>query len=108
LCSYAGLGLGQGYTDWKPISRARASKRGNRAIKRVLFLAARAAVKSKSALARRYEAQRQAGLDERAATRNLARTILFIACSLWKKGKRYDDTCVAVPNANAGSTRERP
>jgi transposase len=108
LCSYGGLGLGQGYTDWKPISRARASKRGNRAIKRVLFLAARAAVKSKSALARRYEAQRQAGLDERAATRNLARTILFLACSLWKKGKHYDDTCVAVPDPNAGSTRERP
>ena len=108
LCSCGGLGLGQGYTDWKPIGRARAAKRGNRAIKRVLFLAARAAVKSNSAPARRYQAQRQAGLDERAATRNLARTILFIACRLWKKGKDYDDTCVAVPGPHAGSTRDRP
>lgn len=37
LAAYAGLGLGQGITNWRPVGRTRASRRGNRAIKRVLF-----------------------------------------------------------------------
>ena len=53
LSSYAGLGLGQGITNWQPIGRARASRRGQRGLKRVLFIAARVAISHKNALARR-------------------------------------------------------
>lgn len=97
LSSYAGLGLGQGWTNWHPVGRARASRRGNRQLKRVLFLAAQAAVRSHSTLARRYRARLEAGWDARRAMRDLARKILFIACALWNSGEEYDDARVTVP-----------
>lgn len=97
LSSYGGLGLGQGWTNWKPIAPARASKRGNREVKRVLFLAAEAATKSNSRLARRYEARIRAGWKRDKAIRDLARLILQIACTLWRKGLDYDDQRVTVP-----------
>lgn len=97
--SYAGLGLGQGWTAWKPVSRARASKRGNREVKRVLFLAAEAATKSQSRLAERYAARLRAGWKHDKAIRDLARTILEIACALWRNDLIYDDRRVTVPTA---------
>jgi transposase len=97
LSSYAGLGLGQGRTNWKPVGRARASKRGNREVKRVLFLAAHAAAKSDSRLARRYAARIEAGWKPDKAIRDLARTVLETACCLWRKGLDYDDRRVSVP-----------
>lgn len=99
LSSYGGLGLGQGWTNWKPVGRARASQRGNREVKRVLFLAAKAAARSHSALGRRYEARLQTGWETDKATRDLARTILTTAWSLWRKNIAYDDRRVAVPTA---------
>lgn len=96
LSSYAGLGLGQGWTDWKPIGRARASKRGNRSIKRVMFLAAKAASRTDSALGKRYQARRQSGWGHDKAIRDLARTMLRCAWCLWKKGIDYDDGRVAA------------
>ena len=95
--SYSGLGLGQGVTDWKPVGRTHASKRGNRQLKRVLFLAAHAASRSHSAFGRLYQARLAAGWPESKANRDLARTILQTAWALWKKGKPYDDCLVAVP-----------
>jgi len=95
--AYAGLGLGQGWTNWQPVGRARASKRGNREVKRVLFLAAEAATKSDSALARRYAAHLEGGWDASKAKRDLARRLLWMACAMWRTGKTYDDTRVAVP-----------
>jgi transposase len=97
LCSYAGLGLGQGWTNWKPVGPARASRRGNRGVKRALFLAARAAIRGHNALARRYKARRQAGWKDDKATRDTARTILYIAVALWTKETDYDDAAVSVP-----------
>jgi transposase len=97
LSSYGGLGLGQGWTAWKPISPARASKRGNREVKRVLFLAAEAATKSKSRLAERYEARLRAGWKHDKAIRDLARLILQIACALWRENLPYEDRRVSVP-----------
>lgn len=98
LASYSGLGIGQGWTNWQPVGRAKASKRGQRKLKRVLFLSAfAAALKGKSALARRYQARRDAGWEHRKAIRDIAREILFIAVTLWRKGCEYDDTQVSVP-----------
>ena len=99
LSAYGGLGLGQGCTNWKPVGRARASKRGNREVKRVLFLAAKAAAQSNSALGRRYAARLEAGWERDKAARDLARTILVTAWTLWKKGIDYDDRRIAVPTA---------
>lgn len=96
--SYGGLGLKHDISNWKTTMRARASKRGQRELKRVLFLAARAAVRSKSALAKRYEARRAAGWEDKKAIRDLARTILFTACAIWKNGREYNDAKVSVPN----------
>jgi transposase len=97
LCSYAGLGLGQGWTNWKPVGPARASRRGNRSLKRALLLAARAAIRGHNALARRYQARRQAGWEDRKAIRDTARTILYTAIALWSKEIDYDDAAVSVP-----------
>lgn len=96
LNSYCGLGLGQGWTNWKPVGRARASKRGNRAVKRVLFLAATAASRTDSALGRRYQARLQSGWDHRKAIRDVARALLRCAWGMWKKGTNYDDRRVAA------------
>lgn len=96
LSSYAGLGLKNDISNWKPTKRARASKRGNRELKRALFLSARGALKGKSALKARYDARIAAGWDDRKAIRDVARTILFVACAVWRSGKEYDDTRVGV------------
>jgi transposase len=98
LSSYAGLGLGQGWTNWRPTGPARASKRGQRELKRVLFLAANAAVKGHNALARRYQARRDAGWEHSKAIRDTARTLLFALMKIWKTGKEYDDEHVNVPS----------
>lgn len=97
LSSYAGLGLGQGWTNWKPVGYARASRRGQRQLKRVLFIAARAAIAGKNTLAKRYEIRRSAGWDDRKAIRDIARTILFILRAVWITGKEYQDALVKVP-----------
>lgn len=97
LSSYAGLGLGQGFTNWKPVGRAHASKRGNRELKRALFLAAQAAIKSKSNLSRRYDARIAAGWEAAKAKRDIARKILFIASKILKTGREYNDDLVSVP-----------
>lgn len=99
LSCYGGLGLGQGWTNWKPVGRARASKRGNREVKRVLFLAAKAAASSHSALGRRCAARLEAGWERDKAARDLARTILTMAWTLWKKGSDYDDRRVEIPSS---------
>lgn len=98
LSSYAGLGLGQGWTNWKPVGRARASKRGQRQLKRLLFIAAKAAVRGKNALARRYAVRLQAGWEHSKAIRDIARTLLWTLCGMWKHQKEYDDAQVAVPD----------
>ncbi|MFH0965872.1 MAG: transposase [Planctomycetota bacterium] len=104
ISAYAGLGLGQGITNWQPTGRARASRRGQRQLKRVLFLAARAAIRTKdSALARRYRARLASGWEDRKAIRDVARCILFIARALWIMGKEYDDALVRVPQTSSGA-----
>ncbi len=97
LSSYAGLGLGQGWSNWKALGRARASKRGQRQLKRVIFISARAAVSGNNALSERYKARIQAGWDDRKAIRDIARTILFILRAVWIKRKEYQDALVNVP-----------
>ena len=98
ISSYAGLGLGQGWTNWKPVGRARASKRGQRQLKRMLFVAAAAALKGKNALARRYEARIRAGWEHSKAIRDIARTLLWTLCGMWKNRKEYDDERVIIPD----------
>ena len=64
---------------------------------RALFLSARGALKGTSALKARYEARMAAGWEDRKAIRDVARTILFVACAVWKSGRGYDDGKVGVP-----------
>lgn len=97
LSSYAGLGLKEDVSNWKTVKRAHASKRGQRELKRALFLAARGALRGHSALRRRYDARLASGWEDRKAIRDVARTILFIACAIWKNGTEYDDAKVGVP-----------
>jgi transposase len=100
LC--AGLGLKNDWTAGRQVKRARASKRGNRELKRALFLSARGALRGTSALRRRYDARIAAGWDDRKAIRDVARTILFVACAVWRSGKEYEDTRIGmggVPDA---------
>lgn len=97
LNGYAGLGIRQSVTNWEPVGRARASRRGQRAVKRVLMLSARAAIRGKNALARRYQSRREAGWEDRKAMRDVARTILFVACGMWKQKEAYRDERVRVP-----------
>jgi transposase len=91
LSSYAGLGLGQGWTNWKPVGPARAARRGQRALKRVLFLAARAALRGENAFSLRSKARREAGWEDRKAIRDVARQMLLVMCRLWRKGMEYED-----------------
>lgn len=97
LSSYAGLGLGQGISNWKVVGRARASKRGQRELKRVLFLAAKAAVQGDNAFGTRYRRRLSAGWEHRKAIRDVARRILLVAVAVWSKGEQYKDDKVAIP-----------
>jgi transposase len=91
ISSYAGLGLGQGVSNWKPVGRAHASKRGQRAVKRVLFTAARAALRTENAFAGRYQVRLAAGWEDRKAIRDVARTMLLVVCRMWHNGTEYCD-----------------
>jgi transposase len=98
LAAYAGLGLKQDISNWQPVRRAHASKRGHRDVKRVLFLAARAAVRwGRNGLAKRYEARIASGWEDRKAIRDTARKILFTACHVWTSKQEYDDGRITVP-----------
>ena len=98
LAAYAGLGLSQDISNWHPVRRTHASKRGQRAVKRVLFLAARAAVGwGKSRLAERYKARIASGWEDRKAIRDTARKILLTACGVWTSRQEYDDGRITVP-----------
>ena len=96
LALYSGLGLKNDWTAGKQVKRARASKRGNRELKRALFLSARGALRGSSALRARYDARIAAGWEDRKAIRDVARTILFVVCAVWRSGKEYDDTRVGT------------
>jgi transposase len=92
LSAYAGLGLKQDISNWRAVHRAHASKRGQRAVKRVLYLAARAAVHAgQNAFAGRYQGRIASGWEDRKAIRDIARKILFCACRLWTSKETYDD-----------------
>jgi hypothetical protein len=69
----------------------------------VLFLAARAAIRGDNAFARRYQARRAAGWDDRKAIRDIARKLLFTACQVWKTKQEYDDGRINIPQASAAS-----
>lgn len=99
LSGYGGLGICQSVTNWRRVGRARASKRGQRALKRVLILAARAAIKGENALARRYRSRIESGWEDRKAIRDVARTILLVGCAMWKRKEAYRDEWVSVPLA---------
>lgn len=98
LNGYAGLGISQSITNWRRVGRARASRRGQRAVKRVLMLAGRASIRGENALGRRYRSRIEAGWDDRKAIRDVARTILFVACGMWKRKEAYRDERVNVPS----------
>lgn len=98
ISSYCGLGLGQGFTNWKPVGRSRASKRGNRELKRVLFIAARSAVNGDNAFSKRYEARLERGWKKDAARRDIARKLAFVAAAIMRTGGEYDDRLVTVPS----------
>ncbi len=102
LSVYAGLGIGKNITAWTQKGRAYASKRGNRELKRAFFLAAQSAINGDNAFARRYNARIAAGWDPAKAKRDVARKMLFTACALWKKGEKYDDKRVSVPDNKRG------
>ena len=50
----------------------------------------------RAASRRRYDARIAAGWDDRKAIRDVARTILFVACAVWRSGKEYDDTRIGT------------
>jgi transposase len=102
LSAYGGLGLKRDTSNWE-MRRGYASRRGQREIKRVLFLAARAAIRGDNAFARRYQARRAAGWDDRKAIRDIARKLLFTACQVWKTKQEYDDGRINIPQASAAS-----
>ena len=91
LSSYGGLGIGQSVTAWKQVGRARASNRGQKRLKFVLFITAWAAVSGDNALSRNYFAHLKNGWSKKKAIRETARKILFTACMLWQKGGVYND-----------------
>jgi transposase len=102
MSAYAGLGLKQDISNWRPVHRAHASKRGQRAVKAVLFLAARAAIRAgHNGFAERYKARVAAGWEDRKAIRDIARKILFCAGHVWTKRQEYDDGRI---NTFAGAT----
>lgn len=97
ISAYGGLGLGQNVTRWRMIGRARASKRGQRELKRVLFIAARGALMGDNALAKRYQARIASKWEDKDAIRDIARQVLFIACAMMRTGEEYDDQRVMIP-----------
>jgi len=96
VAAYVGLGIGQGWTNWKPVKRGRASKRGNRQLKRVLFISAKAAVRTDTALGRRYRSRIAAGWECDKATRDIARTIAICSWKIMATGEEYDDSRIAT------------
>lgn len=108
LNSYAGLGLGQGFTNWKPVGRTRASKRGNRQIKRVLMIAAHIAGRGQSVLGHRYRTRIRAGWDPSKAQRDLAKAILRTAMVLWRKNSHYDGNHISPPPSQNEEDARRP
>jgi hypothetical protein len=68
-----------------------------------ILLALKWANGHKNALARRYEARRAAGWEDRKAIRDTARCILFIASAVWIKGGCYKDELVSVPETGNGA-----
>jgi transposase len=104
MSAYAGLGLKQDISNWKPLHRAHASMRGQRALKRVLFLAARAAIRwDHNGFSRRYKARIASGWEDRKAIRDIARKILFTACHLWTSKEEYDDARIGTGCTCAGT-----
>ena len=99
LYAYAGLGLKQNFSNWKATGAARASRRGHRGVKRVLFLAARASILRENAFRRRYQARRTAGWEDRKAIRDIARTLLSVTCHVWRTGEEYNDGRINVPDS---------
>ena len=73
----------------KSIGRRRLSKRGSPSLRRLLFLAAMAARRSKT-FAPLYEKLRNRGLKTTEALVILARKILRIAFSIWNSGQNFD------------------
>lgn len=102
LSAYSGLGLKQDISNWRAVHRAHASKRGQRTVKAVLFLAARAAIRAgHNGFAERYKARIASGWEDRKAIRDIARKILFCACHVWTSKQEYDDGRI---NTFAGTT----
>jgi transposase len=92
LSAYAGLGLKHDISNWRPLHRAHASKRGQREVKAALFVAARAAVQAgQNGFAKRYKARIASGWEDRKAIRDIARKILFCASHVWTSKREYDD-----------------
>lgn len=97
LSAYAGLGLGQGVTNWQPVGPARASRRGNRRLKKALFMAATCAAGTDTALGFRYRVRKRQGWSTIRSKRDVARKILHLCSALWKKGDQYKDSLVNGP-----------
>jgi transposase len=94
LCSYAGLTKHKVISDGKVYGRKRAH--GPTALKRVFRSAALSAIGSDTAFRRKYEANRSAGGDDRAARGAVARKLAATVLGVWKSGKRYDDRYTEV------------
>jgi len=104
LSAYCGLGLKQNTSNWKATTHAHASKRGQREIKRVLFLASRATLRWKNnGFARRYQARIAAGWEDRKAIRDIARSLVFSICHVWRTGEEYDDARINVPEVQSAN-----
>jgi len=98
LCSYAGVGLSQNVTGWRATRRPRASRRGQRHLKRALFQSARGALRgSSNALKQRYDVRVRGGWEPRKATRDLVRTLLRAIVGVWKTKGVYDDGRIKIP-----------
>jgi transposase len=70
--------------------------------------AARAAINGTNALAERYLARMALGWEDRAAIRDIARKILFIACAMMRTGRPYDETKVKTPTVPRTPRRQKP
>jgi transposase len=98
VISYAGLGLKNNESNGIKIIHPRASVRGQRALKRVLFLAAWSVVgKGKTKLSKRYERRIESGWKKGKAIRDLARQLLLIGMHVRRTGEEYYDAKVSLP-----------